>query len=167
MDLVIVEFWVLFAIATFFQVAAIAVRKLLLSLFFSFLYSVTISLILIAMGHMWLALTNLWLASGLTYFGLTKTALLIGTHAQQKPQRRITVSLFVFILVVSTFTLIAALIAPELQELELVDSSFKSSGSPMLTGDQGILILILAMMALSSLISVFLLVREDDHPLKH
>ena len=163
-----INFWLLFALCLLCQLIAVFVRQLSLSLFFAFIHSIIISLILIAMGHSWLGVVVIWLVSGLSYFSLFLTTLLIGPQQQINTKRKITFSSFIFILILASLTYISISIAPNsLGPLDLSSSTLAVQISPLLTSDFSLVIIVLALMALSTLISAFLLIRGDDHSLQN
>jgi hypothetical protein len=151
MDLESAQFFSLFALALSFQIVAIAVRKLFLSLFFSFAYTLIICVILIAMGHSLLAMATLWLSAGLSHFALILTSLLIGSHNHQKPERQLSFSLFLYIAVILalayTLWLIIAPATPQTDSLE--------------NDDFAMTYLVLGLMSLSALVGSLILIRRD------
>lgn len=167
MELRSAEIWIFFGLAFMFQIAALSFRRTLFSLFFSLLHSIVISVILIAISQFYLALASLWLTSGLSYFGLIQTSFLIGKHDNQKPKRRITISLFIYTAVVSALTgLFAFLASSSPNSFEWVNPARNTSMQSTMTSEYSAVLLLISIMALSSLISVFLLIRQDDTPFK-
>lgn len=163
MDLRVYEFWLLFATTFSLQIIAISMRRLFVSLLFSLLYSISISLILIAMGQFWLSMANLWLSSGLSYSALIKTSILIGPTKAFRPRRQLTLSLAIYVIIIIAFSATGALLMPQFPiSIRLPDSGPEQGIRSLVTIEQGIITLIIALMALSALVCIYLLVRRDD-----
>ena len=154
MNWTVVGFWALFAAALSVQIIAIWVRQLYVSLFFSFIHSVLIAIILMAMSNYWLGLAELWLMSGVNYLGLVKTSMLLGPQKEKPPTRRLTFSLAASIIAVSLFMVVSSVLTT------LFGGAFNFSSIAIKT--QNSAIVTLSLFALSALISVYLLVRRDD-----
>ena len=161
MDAQVFGFYSLFLVSFALQMVAMLVRHIFVSVCFSFLHSLLISLILIAMGQIWLGIANLWFYGGLSYLALLKTSLLVGIQKSHKSRRRISISLLTFILIVCAFTASIGLLMPDL-------SGFKESSvlpaTPLELGISqfGLIALMLALMALAALVSLYVLLRRDD-----
>jgi hypothetical protein len=153
----------LFFLAFVSLAVSMIARRVSLSLFFAFVYSLFVAFILLAMGHLWLALFSLWQSSAVSYFALMNTSLLLGSHQTQKHERRITFSLIFFVLIVLSLAFSIGLLMPLLQHnVVLSPVSTDSALREILVGEYGIVMLLLALMTLVALMSVFVLVRRDD-----
>lgn len=153
MDLSHALIFALFALAITFQIAAIAVRKLFLSLFFSFVYTLFIAVILLALGRPLVAMACLWLLSGLSYFGLVMTSLLIGSHNNQKPERNISFSFFAYMAVIILVVYTSGALFK--QPTDMIPEA-------LFSGEYGTLYLLLAIIGLISFIGSLILTRRDD-----
>jgi hypothetical protein len=163
MTLLAAEYWFLFVVTFGLQLVGIFARHIFVSLFFSFLHSIFISLILLAMGLNWVAFIHLWLCSAVSYFSLIQTSLLLGPQKAKKHKRRITFSLFVFIsIVMGLFYLATQLIPSDSNYSSFQLASLDETVFNLLSTRYGTVVLTLALSALSALISVYLLVRRDD-----
>jgi hypothetical protein len=162
MDLITCLFFTLLAITLIFQIGAIVIRKLFLSLFFSLIYSLSVSVILLAIGHYALALMNFALSAGLNHLSLIATSLLIGSHNNSKPQRRLSLSLFFFPGIAIAIGYIILLFIWPNDESILVTNLSPKTLDPLYFEKYTLTFLIVALMALSSLMGTLLLLRRDD-----
>lgn len=163
MNWVIAQFWCLFIVALTLQLVAISVRHIFVSLFFSLLHSILISVVLFAMGNPWIGLAHLWFSAGICYFSLIQTSILLGSQKTKRFKRRINFSLFVYIIAVAFLFYLSIRLFPHFESTDHFTPIMPGSTvSAALSSDHGLVVLTIAFMALSSLVSVYLLVRRDD-----
>lgn len=155
-------FIVLFSLALAFQAGAIVARKLFLSLFFAFAYTLFISLALFAMGLPSLALLSLGLSCGFNYSSLILTALLIGSHKNPKPNRGLSFSLLFFVLIAIVCAYVIALLIWPQEEMPKMIAATEVHLSPQLWPHFETLFLVIATLAVAAFVATMLLLRRDD-----
>ncbi len=163
MDLESPQNIVLFILSLVSLVASVAIRRVFLSLFFAFIYTLFVSGIFLSIGQPVLAATSFLVSAGINYTLLMTTSLLIGSHNGQKPKRRFSISRGLFIVIVISLVAVFGLVIgdtasfPKFSDVITVAPK-EWTASPEFT----LACIILGLACLTSLLCALSLVRYDD-----
>jgi hypothetical protein len=154
---------VLFILGLASMVASVAIRRVFLSLFFAFVYTLFVSCIFLSIGQPVLAATSFLISAGINYTLLTTTSLLIGSHNSQKPKRRLSISRGLFIVIVISLAVVFGLIIGDTAELPRFSNVVTLAPKEWTASAEFTLVcIILALTCLTSLLCALLLIRYDD-----
>lgn len=145
---------ILLSLALVFLVGAVVTRRVFLSLFFSFAYSLFITGILLSLGRPVLAFASFAFSSALSYTTLISTSFLIGSHNGHKPKRRLSVLRSLSVIIVLSLAIIFGLTLASREQIPVL-SNHEVKFDPLTY-------ILLALMSLAALLISLLLVRFDD-----
>lgn len=163
MDLGSPQNLVLLGLALAFLVAAVAARKFVLSLFFSLVYTLFVSGILLSIGHPVLASASFFLSSTLNYTMLLTTSLLIGSRNGHGPKRRLSILRALFILIVLSLAAVFGYTLTIIKDVpELSHVTLKPQADWAASPEFALSCVVLAIVSLAAFLTALLLIRFDD-----
>lgn len=145
---------ILLSLALAFLLGAVIARRVFLSLFLSFAFSLSISGMLLSLGRPILAFASLSFSSALSYTALVSTFLLIGSHNGQRPSRRLSILRSLSVIIVLSLAIVIGLTIASREQIPRLPNHVVKF--------EPLNYVLLALMSLVALLSSLLLVRYDD-----
>jgi len=154
---------ILLSLALAFLVGAVVTRRVFLSLFFSFAFSLLLSGMLLSLGRPVLAFASFAFSSGLCYTILISTSFLIGSHNGQRPNRRLSVLRSLSVIIVMSLAIVIGLTLASREQIPLLlNHVAKFEGRFVTSTGSALTYVLLALMSLAALLSSLLLIRYDE-----